>query len=232
MNFSIIIPTLNEADNIERLVKHLLKHKKANFFEVIVVDAGSTDNTFQLAHQAGALVVRAPRKGRAAQMNYGAKIAKGEVLYFVHGDSLPPLDYYDNIKNALENGSKVGGFRFKFDSKKPILKVNNYLTHFNIIFVRGGDQTLFITKDFFDELGGYRDDYIIMEEYDLIERAQKFTKFTVIPNDVFVNARKYDNNSWLRVQLSNAVIFAMYRLGFSQHKMAQTYKKLLNYRYE
>jgi len=230
LNLSIIIPTLNEADNIEKLVHRLKNCGCVNCHEIIVVDAGSTDNTRDIAEKSGAKVLLSPKKGRAPQMNFGAKNATGDILYFVHGDSLPPEYFCMNIKESLQEGSQIGGFRFKFDSNKKILAFNNWTTQFNKIFVRGGDQTMFIKRNLFEELEGFDENFRIMEEYDFIERAQKKTPYKVIPKDVLVSARKYDTNSWLRVQIANVTVFTMYRLGCSQDRMVNTYKRMLDYR--
>lgn len=230
MNLSIIIPTLNEAENIEKLVKHLKSCACGQTHEIIVVDAGSKDNTQKIAQEAGAIVYQSPKKGRAPQMNFGAQNSKGSTYYFVHADSLPPKDFCLSIKKCLKEGSQIGGFRFKFDSDKKLLAFNNWTTQFNKIFVRGGDQTIFISKNLFDELEGFDENFQIMEEYDFIERAQKKTKYKVIQRDVLVSARKYDTNSWLRVQFANFVVFTMYRLGCTQDSLVSTYKRLLDYR--
>ena len=91
MQISIIIPVYNEAESIGRLVDYLMQHKAESVTQIIIVDAGSTDNTIEVAKNAGATAVISPQKGRAAQMNYGATVAKTDILYFVHADSLPPV---------------------------------------------------------------------------------------------------------------------------------------------
>ena len=112
---SIIIPTLNEAEHIERLVLYLKKHGGAAVQEILVIDGGSTDNTQRLAEMAGARVVCAKdNRGRAKQLNIGAQAAQGELLYFVHADTLPPKSYMHDIQEALREGYSIGCFRFKF----------------------------------------------------------------------------------------------------------------------
>lgn len=101
------------------------------------------------------------------------------------------------------------------------------MTRFDRIMCRGGDQTLFITRSLFDRLGGYKDDYMIMEDYDLIERIQDITDFKIIQKDVTVSSRKYHNNGYLKVQIANFVVFMMYFLDYPQEKMVSTYKSLL-----
>lgn len=232
VQISVIIPTLNEAENIGRLVRRLKECGNECIEKIVVVDANSADNTIERAKAAGAEAVISPKRGRAVQMNYGVSLTqKSDILYFVHGDALPPKTCFEEIKAAVKEGYHIGGFRFKFDSDRPILKFNSYMTRFNKMFVRGGDQSIFITRKAFEKLGGYKEDFIIMEEYDLIQRAAKEMPYKVIQNDVIVSARKYDDNSWLRVQIANSIVFTMYRFGASQQRLATTYKWLLNYRY-
>ncbi|MFM9952309.1 MAG: TIGR04283 family arsenosugar biosynthesis glycosyltransferase [Saprospiraceae bacterium] len=230
MKVSIIIPTLNEAENIGRVIERLTTRNNGFLSDVIVVDGGSEDQTAALATKAGARVIQTP-PGRALQMNRGVEQSSGELLYFVHGDTLPPEDCIEKILHAVAEGYPVGCFRFRFDSDSWMLKMNAYFTRFNQIWCRGGDQSLFITREAFNALGGYRDDYRIMEDYDLIIRAREQYPFKVIQDDVIVSARKYETNSYLRVQAANFIVFNMFRLGYSQETMASTYKRLLNYRY-
>jgi len=230
LKFSIIIPTLNEAENIERVLHRLQNHATSNLREIIVVDGGSSDETCALAKKMEVKVLQSPQKGRAAQMNFGATHATGDVLYFVHADTLPPESYMQDLETALEEKYPMGCFRFRFDSDKKILRFNSYMTRFDRIWVRGGDQSLFITRTLFDALGGYRNDFKIMEEYDLISRARQQARFKIIPKDVLVSDRKYENNSFLRVQFANATVFMMYRFGASQDAMCKMYRRLLDYR--
>jgi len=102
------------------------------------------------------------------------------------------------------------------------------MTRFDRIMCRGGDQTLYITKSLFNRLGGYRDDFIIMEDYDLIERIQNNASFKIIPKNVIVSARKYEQNNYLKVQAANFVVFMMYFWGCSQKKLHNTYAQLLS----
>ena len=226
MSISIIIPTYNEEDTIKKLVCHLKSNAPADT-EIIVVDGGSSDQTVAEAQSSGACCLTSPKKGRGAQMNAGAEHASGNILYFVHADSLPPASFAHDIKKAIRDGYPAGCFRFTFNSDHPLLKINAYCTRFDRIMCRGGDQTLYIKTSLFDRLGGYRDDFIIMEDYDLIERIQENAPFKIIPKDVTVSARKYEQNNYLQVQLANFIVFMMYFWGCSQQKLLNTYKKLL-----
>lgn len=227
---SIIIPTLNEEKNIGNLIQHLQKEEDSCIVEIIVVDGGSIDNTITIVHNAGAVAVMSPQKGRAAQMNFGAQLAKGSILYFVHADARPPMGFAQDILEATQEGYQSGCYRFRFDSPKTLLKINNYFTRFKLLAVRGGDQTLFITREWFDKLNGFDERYVIMEEYDLLRRLwrQNRSSFKVISKNVLISARKYDNNSWLRVQIANLVAMTLFKLGTSPLKIAHLYKKMLH----
>lgn len=226
MTFSIIIPTYNEEDTIADLLNYLQTHSDDST-EIIVVDGGSHDETLSHVKKTGATCFISPEKGRAVQMNAGAKKATGDILYFVHADSIPPPTFVDDILAAVDEGYPSGCFLFRFNSNHPLLKINSYCTRFDRIMCRGGDQTLYITRSLFSELKGFRDDYIIMEDYDLIERIQDTASFKIIPKDVLVSARKYEQNNYLKVQVSNFIVFMMYFWGCSQERLVNAYKKLL-----
>jgi rSAM/selenodomain-associated transferase 2 len=230
MKISIIIPVLNEAENIPRLVRHLKTHGGSHLLEIIVVDGGSTDETIPLARAAGATVVRSPKRGRASQMNYGAERARGKLLYFVHADTLPPRTFMADIIESVNQNYPIGCFRFRFDSRRWLLRINSWFTRLDLLWCRGGDQSLYILRELFLELDGFSDEHIIMEEYDLIVRARSKYPFRIIPKNVLVSARKYETNSYLRVQVANFIAFNMYRLGFPQKRIYDTYRRMLDYR--
>ncbi len=226
MTFSIIIPTYNEAGNIARLVAELRRY--APQAQVLVVDAHSPDGTAEAARQAGATVLPAPQPGRATQMNYGAAHATGEVLYFVHADvSLHP-DFVATITRAVAEGYEAGCYRFRFDSRHPLLRINSYGTRFEGIMSRGGDQTLFITRGLFGRLGGFNEQFVIMEDFEFIQRIRRVARFFIAPHAVTVSARKYETNSWLRVQIANLTAFSLFFLKASPVRIARTYKAMLN----
>lgn len=225
---SIVIPTFNEAGNIGKLVTYLVENGIG--CEVIVCDGGSTDGTMQVAAQAGAAVMISPEKGRAAQMNYGASVAQGEVLYFIHADTFPPESFVTDIINAVAEGYEFGRYRTAFDSNKKILRINAFFTRFDWFICYGGDQTLFITKALFNRVGGFDEQMRIMEDYDIVARAKKLARYKIFSKAALISARKYETNTWLTVQLANRTIVRMYRNGASQQDMIDKYKQLLVYR--
>lgn len=230
MKISIIIPTYNEDGNIEGLLQHLKKNNNENIAEIIVSDGGSSDDTLTIAGANGAVALESPVAGRAGQMNYALEHATGDIYYFVHADSKPPESYTDDILNAINEGFDCGSFRTAFDSDKYLLRINAFFTRFNYLFFRGGDQSIFVTRDLMNKVGEYKEDMLIMEDYDFIERIQKHGKFKLIPKSTLVSARKYDENSWLKVQLANYAVVKLYNKGATQEEMITTYKRMLDYR--
>ena len=227
MTISIIIPTYNEAEHISQLVLELQQHGGNSVIEIMVIDGGSQDNTPSKAQAAGAIVLSSPLKGRAAQMNYGATYAKGDILYFVHADVKIPASYVTDIEEALTEVYELGCYRYQFDSPKFMLKINAYFTRFSFLFCRGGDQTLYITRTLFDQLGGFDERFVIMEDYDILVRATRLARLKIIPKNALVSARKYENNSWLRVQLANLTAMLLFNFKANPQRIARTYKKML-----
>lgn len=228
MKLSVIIPALNEGATITQVVTDAITYSDNQLAEVIVVDGGSRDQTVDLARRAGAIVLTAPRPGRAAQMNHGAAHATGDVLYFVHADVRLNPSFLSDIRQAIADGFPAGRYRFRFDSNHLLLRLNSYATRFGGVASRGGDQTLFLQRDLFDKLGGFDERFVIMEDFDIITRLEQMARFAIIPKNVIVSARKYERNSWLRVQLANLMAVVLFRCRVSPNRIAKTYKQLLH----
>jgi len=227
MRVSVILPTFNEEKRIGQLISYLYRHADQRLQEIIVADGQSCDLSCEEATQAGARVLHCAHRGRAAQMNAGAQAARGDVLYFVHADTLPPTTYLSDIDQALEEGCLLGGYRSAFDSNRNVFKVNAWFTKSSKSFSHGGDQTLFVDRELFDKLGGYDERYVIMEDYDFVRRARRVASFKKMPKDALISVRKYEHNSYLRVTLANLLVFSMYQLGVMPSVLQQTYRKLL-----
>ncbi len=160
-------------------------------------------------------------------MNYAASIASGGVIYFVHADTFPPPTFVQDIEQALADGYELGRYRTRFNSNKPVLRINAFFTRFDWFICYGGDQTLFITDKLFKEIGGFNEGMLIMEEYEFAERARKKRRYKIFSKAALVSARKYDTNSWLTVQLANRTIVKMYNKGASQVEMVEKYQQML-----
>ena len=170
---SIIIPVLNEEDYIKNVLRTISKRTSYKYVkEVLVIDGGSTDKTCANAIEFGATVIQS-KKGRAVQMNVGAKHATGELLYFLHVDSLPPKNFDSAIIKAFETGYEVGCFQMRFNSPSRFLKFFGWCTKINHQLCRGGDQSLFITRKLFAQLKGFNENYIIYEDIEFIQRIYR-----------------------------------------------------------
>jgi len=228
MKISIIIPTYNEAEHIGGTLLYLVQSSNADYVEeIIVADGGSIDNTVQIATASGAKTIRSKQKGRAAQMNAGAAIATGQVLYFLHADTIPPLRYAALIMKAINGGHKSGCFRLRFDYKHWFLKANCWFTRFNINQFRFGDQSLFTDAAIFKQTGGFNENLIVMEDQEIIKRISRQCRFYVLPEAVTTSARKYLLNGIYKTQAVYYLIYIMYQLGFSQQKLVSTYKAFI-----
>jgi rSAM/selenodomain-associated transferase 2 len=228
LKMSIIIPVLNEEELLPRLIRYLRENDNQRNCEIIVVDGNSEDNTLQIAHEMSDIVISSDKRSRAYQMNLGAKAANSNLLYFVHADVLPPSSFLQTISLNHENGSKIGCFRQKFEGNRPLLKINAFFTRFDKIWCRGGDQTLYVCKNLFDDLNGFDENYCIMEEYDFMKRARELTKFKILKESTLVSIRKYRTNSWLRIQLVNSKAIRLFKKGASPEVIKEFYKKSLN----
>ncbi|MEP7239007.1 MAG: TIGR04283 family arsenosugar biosynthesis glycosyltransferase [Ferruginibacter sp.] len=224
---SIIIPTYNEVATIAKLITYLQKHGGNSVLEIIISDGESNDETPAIAGQAGAKVLISPQKGRAAQMNYGAANSNGDVLYFVHADSFPPVNFASDIIMAVSDGYDFGRYRTKFDSSRFLLKINAWFTRFNWFICYGGDQTLFITDKLFEQSGGFKNELLIMEEYEFAERLIKQYHYKIFNDAALVSARKYEGRSWLKVQLANRKSVKSFKKGLPQQQIMEEYKMML-----
>lgn len=225
---SVIIPVYNESQILPKLLLFLKEAKDSRAIkEVIISDGQSSDNTLAIAEAFNSNVVVCKELGRAIQLNWGARNATGEILYFLHADSIPPQDFISQILAAHHGGFQAGCFRLQFDWSHWFLKLNAWFTRFNVNALRFGDQSLFITKKLFDKIGGFREDYLIMEDQEIIYRIAKHSEFKVLPDYITTSARKYRRNGVYRMQAIFYYIYLAYIFGASQEKLKMLHWKLI-----
>ncbi|WP_179347932.1 TIGR04283 family arsenosugar biosynthesis glycosyltransferase [Winogradskyella pacifica] len=202
------------------------KFQKNNSTRTDVLDNAKRDpeSSSGLENKSNILLINSP-KGRAKQMNTGAKHAKGDILYFLHADSFPPKDFDQLIINEVQKGNQAGCFRMQFDSNHWWLRLASWLTQFSWRASRGGDQSQFITKTLFNDIGGYNENYIIYEDNILINELYARNEFTVINKKLITSARLYRKHGVWKLQYHFWTIYVKKWFGASADELLAYYKK-------
>lgn len=225
---SVIIPAYNEEKSLPNLVTHILTITSNREIEIIISDGGSSDRTVELVSELGVLVVKSPKKGRASQMNYGATIAKGDVLYFLHADTKPPDTFIDDIIGSIKNGYQSGCFQLAFDRNHPLLNFYAWFTKFDIDYFRFGDQSLYIKREFFEKLHGFDENLIVMEDQVFVKKIKKAANFEILKGEVTTSSRKYVQVGIIKLQLIFSVILILFYFGVSQKSLVKFYQRAIN----
>jgi uncharacterized protein len=217
MTISVVIPTLDEAPAIGAAVAGARRALGA--CEVIVVDAGSRDGTAAAAAAAGATVVTA-LGSRADAMNLGASVASGDVLLFLHADTLLPAGAAAAVAAALER-TGAGAFQIRFDRPRVVLErlVNLRSRVFKVVY---GDQALFASRAAFDRVGGFRP-IPIMEDRDLAARLRRAGGLTVVPLAVTTSSRRHRRDGQVRTIARHWLIQLLYTLRVPPERLARIY---------
>jgi rSAM/selenodomain-associated transferase 2 len=217
MTISVVIPTLDEAAAIAAAVAGARRALGA--CEVIVVDAGSRDGTAAAAAAAGATVVTA-LGSRADAMNLGASVASGDVLLFLHADTLLPAGAAAAVATALER-TGAGAFRIRFDRPRVVLErlVNLRSRVLKVVY---GDQALFASRAAFDRVGGFRP-IPTMEDRDLAARLRRAGGLTVVPLAVTTSSRRHRHDGQVRTIARHWLIQLLYTLRVPPERLARIY---------
>ena len=218
---SIIIPVLNEAEIIQSILNELQQHSQV---EVIVVDGGSQDNTVAVAIQTGVKVISVPQKGRAAQMNAGANIARGDILLFLHADTKLPSNFVELVIKTLEPDSVIAGaFELAIDGEAKSLRWIELLVKMRsrLFSLPYGDQAIFVSKRAFINSGGFAD-LPIMEDFEFIKRIGK--GIAIAPATVTTSGRRWQKLGVWKTTLINQAIIVGYYLGISPTKLSDFYR--------
>jgi rSAM/selenodomain-associated transferase 2 len=223
--FSIIIPVLNESviinDQINRLTSLITKEP----YEIIVVDGDPNGETIKTIHRQD--VVRfSSAFGRARQMNAGAQSARGEILIFLHADTELPSNGFNKIGPILEGDEFSGGaFDLGIKSDKLMLKLIANIASWRSRLTRipYGDQGIFIKKDYFFNIGGFKD-IPLMEDVELMKRIKKSGgKIFIIPERAFTSPRRWEKEGILYCIIRYWLLISLFYLGISPRKLAKYY---------
>ncbi|MBE9012342.1 TIGR04283 family arsenosugar biosynthesis glycosyltransferase [Pseudanabaenaceae cyanobacterium LEGE 13415] len=218
MKISIVIPVLNEAQSLSRILSI-----QASGIELIVVDGGSQDETVEIAKSYGVKVLHSS-PGRAIQMNAGAEIATGEILLFLHADTQLPEGFDRMIRETLL-ASIAGAFQLKIDSDllgvRWVERGVNYRSHF--FQMPYGDQALFLRAELFHEMGGFPE-LPIMEDFEFVRRLRQKGRIAIVPHAVLTSGRRWEKYGVLRTTIVNQIVILAYFLGVSPAQIRHWYR--------
>ena len=227
---SIIIPALDEEESIAPAIRSC---REAGPCEVIVVDGGSRDRTVEVARGAADAAISASR-GRAVQMNAGAAVARGEVLLFLHADTLLPVGSVASVLGALRDPAVIGGaFRVRLAASSgagPYVRATLGITG-RMIGARAGvaraftgDQAIFVRAEAFRSLGGYPE-IPLMEDVELSRRMRRAGKTVLLPLRVESSGRRWEAWGPLRTVLFMWRIRIGHLLGRTPSRCAEAYRR-------
>ncbi len=226
IKFSIIVPVFHEGKRINELIEFLNRLDSDKNLEIIVVDGSQERDTLMAIHSSHVVKI-ASEKGRAKQMNAGAHAAKGEILIFLHADTELPFHGLHKINSLMERRDYVGGaFDLGIKSDKFIFKVIGTLSSLRSRLNRipFGDQAIFIRKEYFNQIGGYKE-IALMEDVELMKRIKKSEKKICIFYDrVMTSPRRWEKEGVIYCTLRDWTLQTLYYLGLSPDKLSRFYK--------
>ena len=223
---SIIIPTYNEENNIESTINNIEQLSGNSQLEIIIADGGSTDNTVNIVRSHKCQVINS-KKGRGTQLNAGASTAKGDILLFLHADTLLPENFVVYINNSLHNKNtnglwgrfdvKLSGKHFLFRVIEKMISLRSKITG-----IATGDQAIFVGREIFLTIGGYKD-IPIMEDVELSKRLKKISSPICLKNYVITSSRRWEDNGVIRTILLMWLLRLLYFLGVNPFTLKRFY---------
>lgn len=224
MSFSIVVPVFNEAPLLRQCLTHL--RERAAGAEIIVADGGSCDGTGDLARDLCDHVV-VSKPNRAIQMNAGARVAHGDILWFVHVDAEVPWDCLNEIARIMVDPNVVGGF---FRIRLPrgfIYRLTDSFAHYAgiLLRMRCGDHGLFCRRTTFLGIGGFPE-VPLMEDVEFFRQLQRRGRVTYSHKRMLVSPRRYESIGRARLTLAYGLIAALYLFGVPSSKLASLYGRI------
>jgi rSAM/selenodomain-associated transferase 2 len=221
-SISVIIPTLNEEENIESILNHL--KRLDNTLQLIVVDAGSKDQTVSLAQNLSRVIRSSP--GRGIQMNRGVQYATGNIFWFLHADCRPHPDSIMAIKQALTDENIVGGgFEYNLDHPGIRFRLVEFFSNrknrrFKWLF---GDMGIFVRREIFEHLGGYKE-IPLMEDMDFSKRLKQYGNIVILPLRINTSTRRWTEEGYIFNMVRNWILQSAWALGAAPDTLVKYYK--------
>ena len=225
---SLIAAVWNEMPILPQWI-NMLFDKKEGSIEIIVVDGGSTDGSWEWLQDQKKIKIFQSDNGRTNQFHYGAQKAIGSILYFVHVDTVLPQGFDILLKKARTQNYMAGCFRMYFSPSNPIgLRIASWGTRFNHLLFRGGDQTLFIDKKLYQFIGGFDPAYQVCEDINLIKKIYQQTFFKILPQYVTTDSRRFTKKGTVYLLFHFRVLHLLHWLGFGPKNLLNYYKTFIN----
>lgn len=222
-SLSIIIPTLNEARLLSKTLGQLRAYSTHE--EIIVVDGGSSDATFDIARQYTPNVF-ASQRGRGIQQDVGARHASGKVLVFLHADTTLPQNYSTIIYRTLSDPNIVfGSFRLSIHPSTRVLELICFMANLRsrLFSLPYGDQALFVRSDAYFQAGGFRP-WPIMEDVDLVHRLSRVGSFKLARASVITSARRWQHENPIYATIRNWALMLLFLKGVPPHVLYRHYR--------
>jgi rSAM/selenodomain-associated transferase 2 len=223
MRLSVLIPTLNESGSITPVMQRLADALPGH--EFIVIDAGSVDATTAIAARFATILGSTASRG--ASLNIAARVAGGDVLLFLHADTMLPSNAEREIARVLSDPRCVGGaFRLAFDDRSAMARViAAWVTARSLMFnVFLGDQALFVRKDVFLRAGGFRD-WNLMEDLEILSRLRQFGRLRLTRAAAVTSARRHVRHGWLRTTGLVWLVTWLYFFGVPIRTLTALYRR-------
>ncbi|WP_029897402.1 TIGR04283 family arsenosugar biosynthesis glycosyltransferase [Desulfohalovibrio reitneri] len=221
--FSVVIPVLGEAETIAGAVRHLRETALGHDVEVVVADGDPDGSTLEAVDDPEVVCVLA-RKGRARQMNAGARAASGEVLAFLHADTVLPRGAFEVMERVLE-GNGAGAFDLAIDSPRPALRLIAWMANRRSRATRMpyGDQCLFLRRRLFEDMDGFAD-IPLMEDVEFCRRLKRRgTRMELAPQRVLTSPRRWEKQGVAYGTLRNWTLVSLYFMGVPPQKLVRWY---------
>jgi rSAM/selenodomain-associated transferase 2 len=222
---SVVVPVLHEEEEIARTVEHTISTGRPGEMEVLVVDGDPDGSTLAAIGRDDVLGLTAER-GRGIQMNAGAALARGDVLLFLHADTLLPEGAPDLIRHALSSGvSDVGAFDVSYGEDGTVRRMMGKLGNFRARLRRVpyGEHGVFMTREAYEDLGGFPD-VPIMEDVEMMLRVKRSGRELVfIDRPVTTSVRRFQQVGFWRTNARNMAMLWMHRFGIPPEKLALFY---------
>jgi rSAM/selenodomain-associated transferase 2 len=222
---SIIIPTFNEEESIQRTLEAVPGVQGT--IEVIVADGGSDDATTEMARKSHTRVITSQR-GRGIQMHTGASLARGQALLFLHADTILPPEAVDLILDALARDPLIvgGNFSIRFDGDSRPARLMTWLyPKLEKIGLCYGDSGIFVRASIYSEVGGFKS-FPIFEDVDFVRRMRKLGRMIHLPVTVVTSSRRFEGRRFAATFARWSILQALFWIGIPPRLLGQLYEPI------